>query len=73
MSKTKQARESKERHQKWAKESSAKRAKEGNTITYGNALAQVLAAGEQVDGLPLYKVSRKAVEIIATTNWKERA
>lgn len=71
MSKAKQVRESKERHQKWFKEASAKRF-DSNAITLGEALRQVLSAGEQVDGLPLYKVSRKAVEIIATTKWKER-
>ena len=67
-----QHRQSKERHQKWAKEASAKRF-DRNAISFGDAIAQIYAAGEQVDGLPLYKVSRKAVELVATTTWKERA
>lgn len=72
MTKAVQHKHSKERHQKWAKEASAKRF-DKNAITFGEAWGQVLSAGEQVDGLPLYKVSRKAVELIATAKWKERA
>ena len=76
MSKVKQVRESKEKHQKWAKEASTKRFKgfREKKTTFGETFDQILAAGEPVEGLSIgYRVSKRAIDrLITTTQGKER-